>query len=129
MQIDHSKIKHTLPDFWWTLLSNNQIAIPSVNVRTHFEVLYRKNIFKLSTKNGLTRTRWMESKYGKYDTVDAIELAMKKKGLVSLEEIELFYEKYEKCRNNLMKPGYSLGVFEMVVYYINYHCTRLLQSH
>lgn len=138
MQTDYSEIEHTLPDFWWTLLSNNKIAIPSTNVRTHFEILYQKKIFKLSTKhckddtvvrsNGLTRTRWVERKYRKYNTVDAIELAMEKKGLVSLEEIELLYEKYEKCHNDLIKPGYALGVVEMVVSYINYHCIRLLQS-
>lgn len=128
MQVDYSKSKRPSPDFWWTLLSNNQVTIPSENVREHFADLYPKNAFKLSKKNGVTRTRWMVRKYGKCSTVEDIESAIEKRGLTSLEAIELFYEKYERCHDNLVRTGYALGVVEMLVHYISYHCVSLLQS-
>lgn len=126
--MEHRKVQSHTPEsgnFWWNLLANNRVALPSQEVRQFFVERYIKKQFKIYYETSFVGTKWHKKNCGKC-AVEDFKAATANRKVPTLEYIEVVYKKYLASRDEFDRIAHSHQLLVMLTEYINMNCYDIL---
>lgn len=126
--MEHRKVQSHTPEsgnFWWNLLANNRVVLPSQEVRQFFVERYTKKQFKIYYETNFVGTKWHKKNCGKC-SVEDFKVVTANRKVPTLEHIEVVYKKYTTCRDEFDRVAHSHQLLVMLTEYINMNCYDIL---
>lgn len=128
--MEYRKLQNYIPEsgnFWWDLLVNNGVELPTLEVRQFFVEHYPKKQFKLYYDSDSVRTKWHKKNYGKCKSIEDFKIATSNRKIPAIDYIEVVYKKYTVCRDEFDRVARVHQLLVMLTEYININCYDILQ--
>lgn len=115
-------------DYWWNLMEEANITLPSDNVKEFFFRCFPKRQYKISTKYGFVRTTWLKNNCRRCLTSTDVRTKILDNGIVTVNDMDVMYEKFITSMDSISEGKYGAKLLTMITAYIHYYCIDDMQK-